>query len=217
MIPIHRHAGAYVSLVAAGSYDEASYDGRWHCETGCLILHPGYHAHFDDIGSAGAVVLNCSLTWAEAPREVQVWRVPALARAVALFRDEPERIGDLIGESEPVAPRTLPDWQAHIAAGAVATDTPLAALANEAGVSAEHASRGIRKSLGLTPQALRAESRWRMALAGLGTDAPLADIAADCGFADQSHLSRTVRQVTGLTPRALRWQINSVQERPDAP
>jgi AraC-like DNA-binding protein len=31
--------------------------------------------------------------------------------------------------------------------------------------------------------------------------APLADIAADVGFADQAHMSRVVKQLTGLTPR----------------
>ncbi|MEZ5998248.1 MAG: helix-turn-helix transcriptional regulator, partial [Hyphomonas sp.] len=184
---------------------------------GCLILHPGFHAHLDDMGAAGATVLNTRLAWPDAPQAVQVWRVPRLAEAIARFRAGPDGIGALIAVSEPVTPSALPDWQAHVAAGAVSTAKALADLAREAGVSAEHASRSLRKSLGLTPQALRAESRWRRAFAALRTPASLADVAADSGFADQSHFTRTVRHVTGLTPAALRRQVNSVQEQPEAP
>jgi AraC-like DNA-binding protein len=38
----------------------------------------------------------------------------------------------------------------------------------------------------------------------LTTNAPLCEIALDCGLADQSHLSRVFRRVTGTTPSAWR-------------
>ena len=38
----------------------------------------------------------------------------------------------------------------------------------------------------------------------LSTDAPLSEIALDCGLADQAHLSRLFRRIVGETPRAWR-------------
>ncbi|MBP4045405.1 AraC family transcriptional regulator [Chromobacterium violaceum] len=41
---------------------------------------------------------------------------------------------------------------------------------------------------------------------------PLADIAAGCGFSDQSALTRLCRQLLGLSPRQLRWQALAAQQ-----
>ncbi|MER5503472.1 MULTISPECIES: AraC family transcriptional regulator [unclassified Streptomyces] len=78
-------------------------------------------------------------------------------------------------------------------------------LATVAGVSASHFTRAFRASVGESPHQyvmqLRLE-RARQAL--LNTNRPIADIAVEHGFADQSHLTRMMRRHTGTTPGLLR-------------
>jgi AraC-like DNA-binding protein len=47
-------------------------------------------------------------------------------------------------------------------------------------------------------------ARARRAALELRTGAPLADIAADAGYADQAHMTRAFRQWFGATPAQLR-------------
>ena len=80
---------------------------------------------------------------------------------------------------------------------------PVSVLARRAGVSLAHASRSFVRSHGMPPQLLRRELRCRQALALLGGEATLAEVAAASGFSDQSHLNRTLRLTTGATPAQL--------------
>jgi AraC family transcriptional regulator len=78
-------------------------------------------------------------------------------------------------------------------------------VARFAGVSREHLSRSYGRFFGTTiADALRARQLRASYDAVIGSDRPLADIAADCGFADQSHLTRAFGAWIGVTPGALR-------------
>jgi transcriptional regulator GlxA family with amidase domain len=62
----------------------------------------------------------------------------------------------------------------------------------------------------LTPQRFLRKLRLRLASRALMyTDAPLAEIAVQCGFADQSHFSREFRRQFGRTPREYRDHYKS--------
>ncbi|HSI56951.1 MAG TPA: helix-turn-helix domain-containing protein, partial [Ideonella sp.] len=124
----------------------------------------------------------------------------------------PAALAALLRDSEALAVPPAPDWQAALVQALAEGDEPVGWIARRLGVSLAHASRSIRSAYGLAPQALRRELRWRRALALLAGDAPLAQIAASSGFADQSHFTRTTRLCAGLTPAALRRQINCVQD-----
>lgn len=68
-----------------------------------------------------------------------------------------------------------------------------------------HFSRAFRNSLGDSP--LEYVIRRRVERAQglmLSTDAPLSQIALDCGLADQAHFSRLFRRIVGESPRAWR-------------
>jgi AraC family transcriptional regulator len=81
----------------------------------------------------------------------------------------------------------------------------LDALAAEAGVHPGHLTRGFRQAFGCTPGAYQRLCRVQRATGLLRrTRAPLAEIADQCGFSDQSHLTRAVRTHLGLTPARLR-------------
>ena len=78
-------------------------------------------------------------------------------------------------------------------------------LAAVARLSPCHFSRVFRNSFGCSP--LEYVTRRRMEHAQglmLSTDAPLSQIALDCGLADQAHFSRLFRRCVGETPRAWR-------------
>lgn len=83
----------------------------------------------------------------------------------------------------------------------------IAAIAAHAGVSREHFSRRFRHQAGIGPHGYRLLQRLNAARARLRGSAPIADIAADLGFADQSHLGRLFREAFGVTPRAYRLMM----------
>jgi AraC-like DNA-binding protein len=103
----------------------------------------------------------------------------------------------------------LAPWQirrvtAHIEAN---LDMPIRSseLAAIARLSPCHFSRVFRDSFGCSP--LEYVTRRRMEHAQglmLSTDAPLSQIALDCGLADQAHFSRLFRRFVGETPRSWR-------------
>lgn len=215
-LPTHRHREAYAALVLDGGYEETSADGPLPSRPGVLLLHPPYHAHGNRFERSGARVINLVLPALEDVARVQARVVPNLREAMAIFQRAPERFAELCAASVPdTQSPAVPAWQRGVVESLATSDRPIAEIAREWGVSAEHASRALSVSHGMSPQALRREFRWRRALALLTTPAPLAEVAAEAGFADQSHLSRIVRAHAGLPPAALRRRlggINCVQD-----
>ncbi|MBL0727275.1 helix-turn-helix domain-containing protein [Piscinibacter sp. HJYY11] len=74
-------------------------------------------------------------------------------------------------------------------------------LADEQHVSGRQLERDFVQWIGTSPRHLSQVVRLQAISRRAQRGAPLADIAADLGFADQAHMSRVVRQLTGLTPR----------------
>ena len=70
--------------------------------------------------------------------------------------------------------------------------------------SRKHFSQRFQAAIGLTPKAVARMVRFRAVLdmAGNGSEAQWADIAAACGYADQAHLSREFAEFSGTTPAA---------------
>lgn len=86
---------------------------------------------------------------------------------------------------------------------------PIGELAASVRLSNSHFSRVFRSSFGCSPHAyilLRRIDRAK-ALISDGT-IPLAQIALECGLADQAHLCRMFRRHVGCTPGAWRRQIS---------
>ncbi|PRY77775.1 helix-turn-helix protein [Yoonia maritima] len=99
-----------------------------------------------------------------------------------------------------LSPHTLIKLE-HYARQSLDRRITVAELAEVAGLSESWLTRAFRQSLGTTPQ------RWltslRLATAqDLMTDMsrPLAEVAAEAGFADQAHLTRVFRTHHGQTP-----------------
>lgn len=78
------------------------------------------------------------------------------------------------------------------------------AAAQSLGVSERSLERLTERATGRPPRFWLALARVRRAAQELGTARPLADIAADHGYADQAHFSRDCLRWLGQTPLALR-------------
>lgn len=75
-------------------------------------------------------------------------------------------------------------------------------LAREAGCSRKYLGSLVSRAVGLPPKSLARIHRFQHALSRLGTTLDWAELAADCGYYDQSHLIRDFQQFSGLAPAA---------------
>lgn len=84
----------------------------------------------------------------------------------------------------------------------MAADVGLADLARFAGVDRFRLTRQFTKAFGQSPHAYLVRLRLREARRLLAAGAPVAQVAVDVGFADQSHLGRWFQRAYRLTPAA---------------
>ena len=73
-------------------------------------------------------------------------------------------------------------------------------LSRQVGLSPFYLSRLVQRHTGLPPHAYRKQQRIRQARRLLRAQMPIAQVAMETGFADQSHLTRHFKQIVGVTP-----------------
>jgi AraC family transcriptional regulator len=84
----------------------------------------------------------------------------------------------------------------------------LTVLADIACLSLYHFSRSFKESIGVGPQRYVMQRRLERAKAlRRRTNQPLAGIAREAGFADQSHLNSAFRREIGVTPGQFRAEL----------
>jgi AraC-like DNA-binding protein len=84
-------------------------------------------------------------------------------------------------------------------------------LCRDAGVSPARLLRAFAKAYGLTPHRYQQSRRMAHARRLIAAGSALPEVAAACGYADQSHLNRWFLRVYGTTPG--RWPRNFLQDR----
>jgi AraC-like DNA-binding protein len=78
-------------------------------------------------------------------------------------------------------------------------------VARECGLSVGYFSHAFRRTLGVAPHKWLIEQRVVLSKEKLRDEGmSLSDVAAECGFSDQSHLTRAFRQTVGVSPGAWR-------------
>ena len=78
-------------------------------------------------------------------------------------------------------------------------------VARECDLSVAHFSHAFRRTLGVAPHKWLIEQRVALSKEKLrGDGLSLSDVAAECGFSDQSHLTRVFRRAVGVSPGAWR-------------
>ena len=203
-LPRHVHEEAFATIVLSGGYVEAGDTGRHRAEPGDALIHGPYEFHLDhfDRGSTEVLVVPVEA----GGFSCAAGRLSDLDAIVRILEHDPAAAEEAIrGQLEP-KPVSLPDWP-DILAHDLSRDPALSLgeWADRHRLSAGSVSRGFGQVYGVTPAAYRLLQRTHRAIrAILGSEAPLAALAQNCGFADQAHMVRSVRHATGLTPRALR-------------
>jgi len=84
--------------------------------------------------------------------------------------------------------------------------TPVVGIASDVGWSTRHLEQRFRSEFGITPKAAVRITRFERSVdATRDPRRRLADVAAECGYADQAHLAREWRDLAGLPPS--RWRV----------
>lgn len=86
-------------------------------------------------------------------------------------------------------------------------EVPLETLAHAVGLSGFHLTRLFKHAFGVPPHAFQIHLRLARARTLLIMDEPLAKVAAQTGFADQSHFTRRFKRLVGVTPGAYRKNV----------
>ncbi|MFG6176993.1 helix-turn-helix domain-containing protein [Halomonas sp. THAF12] len=73
-------------------------------------------------------------------------------------------------------------------------------ICHAAGLSRSHLVRRFKAHYGLTPHAFVTDRRIRLGRHKLRNGQPIAEVAMDCGFADQAHFQRTFKRLQAATP-----------------
>jgi len=129
-----------------------------------------------------------------------------IAQAASLLR---KQIDPEVAQTAPGRRRGLLAWQARKVRayidGHIAGPVLVAELCELVHLSESHFSRAFRRTFGKSPHAFVITRRVELAAQYmLQTEAPLSDIALQCGFTDQPHLCKHFRQTTGHSPAAWR-------------
>jgi AraC-like DNA-binding protein len=169
------------------------------------VLHDAFEGHLDRFRASGAVILNLPLP-RDARPEGGPCRVEDPDRIVQLAELDESRAAELLlASSQPVGAR-CEDWPDALAQDLLHDpDLRLGAWSEARGIPPWTVCRGFVRIFGITPARYRARVRARRAWKVVqATGRPLATIAAELGFADQSHMTRSVAALTGQPPRSWR-------------
>lgn len=222
----HGHRHGHFMLVLGGRYSSAL------CDDGpdglpLMIFNPPGTWHrdrFEEPGRFFSIELDpdasCQASDYLPVRPTRIVAGHALAvahrirREVAGNREAPKveaLTSELIAEfARPRRERLAPRWLEIVteALRDAATTPSVAALSQLAGVHPAHLTRTFRVFHGCTPAEYAVRLRLSRAAWLLGnTRRPLAEIALDAGFADQSHFTTRFRAVYGLPPGEYRRRL----------
>lgn len=221
----HRHEAGQIVFVLEGSYRE-----RWRHRSvelgpGTAIFRPPGEAHANEFGREEVLALLVAyppdrlsgLDRAPRPRDVS-WLLGDLKVRIEMEwrREDAASRMALEGISLLLLARTLrapsddraPEWVRAAMAlieQKYAETISLADVADEVELHRATVAAGFRRWLGRSVGEAISEVRLARALEQIrSAKRPLAEIAVECGYFDQSHMGRHVKRATGATPGQIR-------------
>jgi AraC-like DNA-binding protein len=210
--PRHQHTSAYATLVLDGAYEQMAYAGHLTVEAGDVLIQPTFDCHANRPKTRSITLLRLpwrhDISFGGVHRHIEVDDVVHTAK-----RDVTEASIILASRLRGRQGQTpvIRDWPDLLAAEL--RERPACRITTWAaahGLSREHVSRGFTARYGVTPARYRLELRARRAWAlAVASQAPLASVAQEAGFADQAHMSRAVAWLTGVAPAGWRRTSHS--------
>ena len=230
----HRHHGAHVCVVLDGSFEEQDATGRVRqCEAGAVRVSPSGSEHRIRFGSNGARCLVFVMPetashidrWFPSPGTPDVFRnEPTISALAERARTEARSDGidaalvvegllaEIVARAKVTKTHAPPAWLTRSRRRIDASfrkPVSLARLAEESGVHRAHFTRAFARYYGRSARdhlrALRlAYAARRLAEA----DLPIAQVAFESGFFDQSHLTTAFKARFGRPPGAFRRAVD---------
>jgi AraC family transcriptional regulator len=241
-VPRHSHEHAYFCFVHAGTYDEDYGRRSRTVGPGMLVFHPPGEAHRETMhGPVLSLNVDVGAEWLrrvaefsgplDRPAEFRGDRIAAAGvqllgefdradpdASVAIESLTWEILAASVGREDRGAggrPRWLLAARERMDAPLEGEPPTLRGLAREAGVHPVHFAATFRRFHGCSPGEYLRRRRLQHVRKRLSDpDVPLAQIAFDTGFADQSHLTRTFKRFTGMTPGQYRAFLGFKTPRP---
>jgi AraC family transcriptional regulator len=237
LVPLHAHAHAFFSMLITGRYREWFGGEHWDARPLGMVLRPAQAEHRDEIGPDGALFLCVdiatsywnSLTDAGARLQRRAFDDRPMSNvALRLLKELCEQrdgwsgvaeslvnelVAEYVADSHRVQ-RREPRWLRR--ALERLHDDPanesLSAIATDLDLHPVHVSRMFKQHLGVTLSRYLRELRLQRATrALLESQEPLAELADDHGFADQSHLTREFSRATSWSPAKLRCECERLR------
>ncbi len=229
----HHHDRPNIGVILSGSFDLSFGFRGFDCGPGVLFVEPAGDTHCNCMGCRGVRVIAVQpdpdaielpgpfAGILDRPSATRVPHAAHLGRRIARECQAPDPFSALMieglalellalaGRTElPVSRRGEPPWLRRVVdrlSDAGAQPIRLADLAREAGVQAAHVARAFREHHGRSLGGFLLERRLEWAAGELARTArPLAEIALEAGFADQSHFTRRFRAYAGVPPGRFR-------------
>jgi AraC family transcriptional regulator len=210
-LPQHSHPHGCIAVVLEGAVDKTFARTSGTATRGTVITMPPVEPHADVFGRSGA-----RLVVAETPGDEQValgrdWSALVIAAKIARELESPDEFTPLAVEglalelaaaARRLRPNGAPSWLRTAREVALErAPVTVAEIAAELEVDPRLLARGFHEHYGSSIGEYVRNARLDWAAAKLvQTDAPLATLALEAGFADQSHFTRSFKRRTGLPP-----------------
>jgi AraC family transcriptional regulator len=207
----HAHGVPYVSLVVGGRYTEHREDAPRQLVRKMLVYHPAGEVHADCVHESSMETVNVEYHGGDWPREFFCAQGPtidaltdallaALHESGSDLRCATARIGAFLrGRDEAAPPERM------VAARDALASRRVADVASDLGIHRVQLHRAFKRAYGESPRGDVSKRRLGVAATLLvESKAPIAAVAAECGFYDQSHFCRQFKALTGLSPSRYR-------------
>ena len=209
----HSHPRGCIAVVVDGVVDKAFARISGTATQGAIITMPPAEPHVDAFGRTGARLVVVETTADEEIALQRDWSALLIATKIARELESPDAFTPLAVEglalelaaaarriSRPGAPEWLRSAR-ELALDHALESVSVAAIAAHVGVDPRLLTRSFHRHFGASIGEYVRNARLDWAAARLvHSDAPLATLALEAGFADQSHFTRSFKRRTGVPP-----------------
>lgn len=224
----HYHAEAHFLFIVAGQYESTA------GENGRLFFYPAATEHADHLrdGRGSFVSISVAPNWLNGVENERASTSPRVLNSTRTAISAQRLVRELVGSDaplvledccttlfasfladEPKLERANPGWlrrAKELLSDTLAQPCSVNVVSRSVGVHPVHLTRTFRHVYGCTPGEYSRSLRLKVAADMVSRgESSISQIAAACGFSDQSHLTNQFRRAYGITPAELRASTRS--------